>query len=420
MFVIGAVIGGLVILQLAVSLYSSCTQIIERNRKSDLSLKLLEEQIRAESALRIEREQSQLSWNGYRKFVVEKKVEEAEHTCSFYLVPHDHRPLPLFDPGQFLTFKMQLPGQDKPVIRCYSLSCSPNKLYYRVTIKRVPPPRGQDVPPGLISNYFHDHVQEGDILDVRAPGGNFKIKPTLRRPLVLIAGGVGITPMLSMVGGIAESGSGREAWLFYGIRHRGEHVQRDYLQSLSQNHENIRVIACYSNPTEADRKGEDYQFGERISIDVLKRVLNSNNYDYYLCGPPPMIGSVIPQLIEWGVPESQIFTEAFGPASAKKPAAAKPPAEPTAEPPAAVHFTVKFSRSGKEVPWDKSCGSLLEFAEANGVSIDSGCRAGSCGTCEVAVRNGSFEHVGEVSAECGEGSCLTCLAVPTGNVEIDA
>ena len=123
---------------------------------------------------RITKAKEEGAWNGYRKFRVSRKIEEAKDQCSFYLTPHDGRSVPPFDPGQFLTFRLDIPDQNKPVIRCYSLSEAPKQDHYRVTIKRVPPPRDKpEIPPGLSSNYFHDLVEEGKILDVRAPGGHF-------------------------------------------------------------------------------------------------------------------------------------------------------------------------------------------------------------------------------------------------------
>ena len=108
--------------------------------------------------------------------------------CSFYLQPHDEKPIPGFDPGQFLTFQLNIPAQPKAVVRCYSLSDAPRPDMYRVSIKRVPPPRDNpDAPPGLSSNHFHDNVKVGDILDVKEPSGRFfldmsKLPDAVRRP----------------------------------------------------------------------------------------------------------------------------------------------------------------------------------------------------------------------------------------------
>ncbi len=140
------------------------------------------------------------AWNGFRTFRVDRKdIEDvAQSVCSFYLVPEDAQPLPAFLPGQFLTFRLDVPtpvGTTEQIIRCYSLSDAPRPDYYRVSIKRVPAPAGSGFPPGRSSNFFHDHVAVGDILQVRAPAGHFHIDRS-DAPVVLIGGGIGITPML--------------------------------------------------------------------------------------------------------------------------------------------------------------------------------------------------------------------------------
>ncbi len=164
------------------------------------------------------------AWPGYRSFHVERKVPEdsAGQVCSFYLVPEDGKPLPPFLPGQFLTFQLDIPapaGGTQTVVRCYSLSDAPQPNRYRISVKRAPSPIGSAHPPGASSNYFHDLVEVGSTLKVRAPGGHFHIDRS-DAPVVLIGGGVGITPMLSMLNWCLTAQPGREVWLFYGVRNR--------------------------------------------------------------------------------------------------------------------------------------------------------------------------------------------------------
>lgn len=415
MLIAGGVLCGLVIIQLCACLWTFFNQIPQSRMQQVLTRQLLGEQIAAANALRIQREQAQHSWSGIRKFEVRKKQLEAADQCSFYLVPHDGKTLPLFKPGQYLTFKLNVPDREKPVIRCYSLSDGPSNKYYRVTIKRVPAPRDKDVPPGVGSNFFHDHINEGDIVDVQAPRGDFFITPEDRTPAVLIGGGIGVTPMMSMAARICEVNPSREVWLFYGLRSSDDHAFKARFEELAAQNENLRLCICYSQPLETDVDGKDYQYAERVSVDLFKRVLPSNNYEFYICGPPPMMATLPQALEEWGVPASRIFMEAFGPASApkKKPAAAADAAAKTG--PA---VKVKFSRANKEVEWTDKCDNLLELAEELGLQIDSGCRAGNCGTCEVALLEGKVSCI-QAGAEIAEGSCLACISLPDGNVVLD-
>jgi hypothetical protein len=425
MEIVGAVIVGIVTVQLLVVLFGQVQQIRRTGEQQQLSLALLHQRIGAANALRIRRKQTHLIWNGERKFVVTRKTQEAENVCSFYLSPHDGKQLPQFQPGQYLTFKIHVPGQSKPVVRCYSLSDSPFRDYYRVTIKRVPPPPDKsDVPAGLISNYFLDHVKVGDFLDVQAPRGNFTLDPTQNRPAVLIGGGVGITPLVSMLSSIVDHKAERDVWLIYGVRNRRDHAMKDYIDELNQQHERTRVITCYSQPLANDTRGPDYEFAERISVSLLKRVLDSNNYDFYVCGPPPMMSSLLKDLAEWGVPKDRIFSEAFGPASGKaigSVTAEREPSSPIAGSPQPTVATqnVTFGRSSKTLKWDGSFGNLLDCILDSGIQIDSGCRAGSCGTCVVAIKSGRVRCTSESHTEAEEGTCLTCISVPENDLVLD-
>ena len=366
---------------------------------------------------RVSSEKSLAAWAGFRKFRVEGKVLEAESCCSFYLAPHDGRPLPPYLPGQYLTFRLQVPGQQRELTRCYSLSDSPDHTdYYRVTIKRIPPaPGAAEAPPGVVSSHFHDRVQVGDILDVKAPGGHFHLNIESRTPVVLIGGGIGVTPALAMLNYLVSAPGKREVWFFYGVRNSREHILRDYLREIASQHPQVRLVVCYSDPLPGDAPKEDYDFAERVSVDLLKRLLGVNNYEYYLCGPPPMMASLTDGLSKWGVPDERIHFEAFGPASVKK------VAKPDTGSPAKGGVQVTFVRSNKTLTWTDSAGSLLELAEANGIRIDSGCRAGSCGTCVTAIRDGKVEYLGgKADFDIEKGSCLACVAVPGSALSLDA
>lgn len=361
-----------------------------------------------------EQEKAERTWDGFRKFVIARRVPETSDITSFYLEAHDRRPLPAFNPGQYLTFRLNIPGQSKPVMRCYSLSDAPRPDYFRVSIKRVGPPPGKpDGQPGVGSSHFHDQLDEGDIVDVKAPSGAFFLDPRGETPVVLIGGGIGLTPMLSMVNAIVEANAQRDVYFFYGLRHGGEHVQPDYLRKLSTENPNIQLHVCYSDPrAEVDREGEHYRHAERVSIDLFKRMLPSNDADYYLCGPPPMMESLVSGLLAWGVPQARIHYEAFGPASVKSAA----PAQPVAA--GASSIEISFARSEKRCMWDGRS-TLLEIAEANGVRIDSGCRAGNCGTCITAIKQGNVDYPTKPGGAVEAGSCLACVAIPTSNIVLD-
>ena len=384
--------------------------------KVDLEGELLKAKIKSIMDRReIEAKQLNLSWNGFRKFKVTSKEKETSDITSFYLAPHDGKELPEFLPGQFLTFQIPVPTQPHPVIRCYSLSDSPfHPERYRVSIKRVPAPRNEPTaPPGLVSNYFHDFLNENDIVDVKAPSGHFHLSMTKKFPVVLLAGGVGITPLLSMLNAITEMGSQREVWFFLGVRNKKDHVMKEHLEMVARENENVHLRVFYSAPGETDVLDEDYHVKGRVNVENLKTILPSSNFDYYICAPPPMVKDLRKDLAEWGVPEKNIHFEAFGPATVK---GCK--AEPGKA--SGVKINIQFEKSGKTLVWDSKSESLLDFAELNGISIDSGCRAGNCGTCLTAIKHGKVELVGEPGSEPEAGSCLTCISIPKEDLTLDA
>lgn len=363
------------------------------------------------------------AWLGTRKFQVALRIYEndAQDTCSFYLVPVDGRPLPVFRPGQFLTFELPTGETGAPTVRCYSLSESPTENdCYRITVKKMPPPPGAPpgTPYGIGSGFLHDLVYEGDVLDVFAPAGSFCLDEESDRPVVLIAGGVGITPVLCMLNWLLETGSEREIWFFYGARNRQEHIMYDYLTQVRRNNPNVKMFVAYAEPTPECRRGVDYNVEGFIGVDLFREVLTASNYEFYMCGPPPMLNALRTGLSEWGVPEEDVHFESFGGA----PAAPKSDisvSEPGTAPDEDDAIEVHFARSGKVVKWNKDAETLLELAEMNGLRVNSSCRAGNCGTCACGIREGSVEYVTPPARLPEAGTCLPCVSRAKSNLVLD-
>ena len=359
----------------------------------------------------------EIAWAGWRKFEVIRKVHEAEDICSVYLAPHDRRRLPPFKPGQFLTFLLPVPGQTKSIVRCYSLSDVLRPEGYRVSVKRMAAPTGvADCPSGLGSTFFHEQVNEGDILDVRAPAGGFWLDRDALGPAVFIGGGIGITPILAMLHGLAAERIALETHVILGFRYGRQHPFKEELQRLGQELPGLQVHVCYSSPEATDVAGRDYHQPGHVNIDLLRRTLPSNNYRFYICGPPAMMSTLVPALAEWGVPASHIHYEAFGPASVKKVAAA----DPSASASVAGALEVVFEKSGRTVSWKAEEGTLLDLATAQGIALDAGCRAGNCGTCAVAVKSGTVTYQTKPGVTIEDGTCLTCCAIPSSRLVISA
>jgi ferredoxin-NADP reductase len=406
-YYLALILACVLILQFGVLLLSTVRRFAHSNRLVGLELKSFESRLASRNKAQARRVALENTWNGNRKFSVSEVFEECEDVWSFYLKPHDGKEIPSFKSGQFLTFQIQHPGSGSRVNRCYSLSNSPGHDFYRVTIKRVAD--------GLVSNWFHDEVREGMILDVKAPAGVFFLETTKLSPVVLIAGGVGITPLMSMLLEISETTPAREVWLFYCVRNKAEHILRASINELSKTLTNFHLHVFYSKPSSSCAVGEDYRHEGRLTLDFVRECLPSSNFGFYICGPSTMMEQMVRDLTDWGVPENDIHREAFGPASVKKESLPQAGGE---------GLKVEFTRSRKTFDWMGTDGerSVLQLACAREITtIDaSGCHAGNCGTCQTAIKSGDFDYIREPGCQVESGSFLPCIAVPKGDLKIDA
>jgi ferredoxin-NADP reductase len=265
--------------------------------------------------------------------------------------------------------------------------------------------------PGRGSNYLHTSVHVGDVLDVRAPAGTFLIDPLADEPIVLIGAGIGVTPLVSMLEAIVQTGRPREVYVLFGFRNGGEHPFKERVGRIAAENPHIQLHMSYSAPVKSDVEYRNYIHRGRITLERVREVLPSNNYRFYVCGPGPLMESLVPALWEWGVPESHVHFEAFGPASVRSAAHVRTNTQPC---------EVRFERSGRSATWDGSLASLLEFGEAAGVKMPSGCRAGSCGECLIAIRGGAITTLKQPGIPVPTGHCLTCISIPTGELALDA
>jgi ferredoxin-NADP reductase/ferredoxin len=421
MQILGAIICCLVVVRLVQSVILERRSAARRQARLSQSLTLIDDQIAATRSLPVRQEQQQAQWNGYRTFRVKQKVFEADTICSFYLVPHDRKALSSFRPGQFLTFRFRLAGAKKGEtlqhIRCYSLSDAPRPEQYRITVKRVLAADEASLP-GVISNYLLDGIEQGALLDVRAPRGDFAIDVQDNRPVVLIAGGIGITPLLSMANTVLSAGTERKVWLFYGVRNGKDHAMKEHLQRLAAAHASFHLSVAYSSPMQEEQQGNAFDRTGRITFEYLRDTITTRDCDFYICGPSGMVNSIVPALKAWGIGAARIHTEAFGPSAVGK--QQTPQAVGKQQELAGAECMVEFTRCGQRHPWRSDVGSLLDLAEQHGISIDSGCRMGNCGSCEVGITRGKALSLSESTADCAAGSCLACVSIPDGNVSLDA
>ena len=360
-------------------------------------------------------------WRGRRRFRVVKRVDETPDltVCSFYLEPMDRKAVSGFRPGQFLTFEVPDVSGAGKVRRCYSLSDAPQssgvQTGYRVTIKRLnaPATAPAGTPGGIGSQFFHQ-LDHNSVVDVLAPAGEFVLDQDSSAPVVLIAGGVGITPLMSMLEWVLEVQPHRQVWLFNGVRNRSEHIMYDHLKRLAGAHQNFQHVTFYSQPSPYCRLGTDYELEGRISVGHLSALLRGGGYKFYICGPQLMMDEIYAGLLQWGVPSGDIACETFGTSHAA-PARFEQPSDPNDD----VVAHVKFTRSKKHASWNAGAGNLLELAEQSGINARYGCRSGGCGTCEMRVLSGEVTYVRQPMIRPKAGACLACIAKPATDLVLD-
>ncbi len=418
----------LVIVQLGLWAAQSLTLMGQSRRQFELSRTLLNQQIESVLDRRVATadESTSDSWTGYRTFQVSKVVKETKDIVSVYLKPEDGKGIASFLPGQHLTIKVPVPGRSKPLIRCYSLSSAPQPDHYRISVKAITTalPSGNENEPqqfhhGVVSHFINNSMCVGDRIEVKAPAGHFVLDESSELPVVLLAGGIGVTPMISILQHLRNVNSSRMTLLLYGVRNSADQAFADAIKQVTDARENFHAIHCFSQPLPTDVPDKDFQVGGFVSVDLLKQVLPSNHCQFYVCGPPAFMESISQGLVQWQVPAGRIFYEAFGPASIGK---KKQSDVETSDAIAAKYDQldpVTFKKSDHAVLWSANHDSLLELAEANGIFPESGCRAGSCGSCETGIVGGKVKYPDGQPVDCSPGACLLCLAKPDGAVELD-
>lgn len=382
---------------------------------------------------------------GFRSFRVADKRRESDIITSFHLVPVDGQALWPVRPGQYLTLKM--PGEGAPVLKTYSVSNAASETgHHRITVKREAGQNG--APDGVGSCWLHDRIDIADEIEIAAPRGSFVLDEDSRRPVLLLSGGVGLTPLVSMLHSL--KGSGRDVYFIHACENGAVHALRDEVEALAGG--NIRTLFVYRTPTEEDRSAARNHAEGMIDKAFLQDHVPIGDYEAYMCGPAPFMAAMYQLLQELGLPKDRIAYEFFGKAMSLDQTSAAPPNKPSqaaskaaasvrsltfltnpdawasdetavelapkAAPVAAVG-DVTFRKSGKAAAWDGRAASLLELAENAGLNPEFSCRAGICNSCKCALVSGEVEYFEDPLNPPAPGEVLICCARPKGAVVLD-
>jgi len=339
----------------------------------------------------------------YNNYFVDNIVTESSNIKSFYLKRKDNKSVESYLPGQFIAVRVKSNNYGKELIRNYTISDSPGKGYLRLTIKKEEN--------GLASKYFHDELEIGDSVEISNPTGNFHLKPGNSKSIVLISGGVGITPMQSMLEYIAEYEPGKTVFFLHSSLNKAVQPMLVRLRELNAKHGSMYLSIHHSYPQEDEIPGLDYDYDGLISKEYLESVLPKTEADIFLCGPTSFMEAMYKHLTDLGIKEETINYEFFGEGK-------KLGVKPSTGTPATPGYKVKFTKSGIEADWTDSNLSILELAEEKGLAPSYSCRMGTCSTCESTLVSGEIEYEPEPFMESEPGKIFICCSKPVSNIEI--
>ena len=257
--------------------------------------------------------QQDYGWTGFKRFVVKRAVTESDTIRSLYLAPEDGMSLRPHLPGQYITVRVAPQAGGEPIMRNYSLSNRPGADQYRISVKHERT-REAGAPDGVCSSFIHQQLVEGDVVELAPPCGEFTLDTGDNRALVLIAGGVGITPLLSMLYAALEANPNREVLLVQCVLNSAVRPFANELAQLQGDFPHLRVHVRYSDPLPEDSVQQGVSHG-LLDSALLDSLVGEQAPAFYLCGPAPMLRQGWQLLAGRGVASEDIRFEFFGPAT---------------------------------------------------------------------------------------------------------
>ncbi len=250
-----------------------------------------------EETLYQERKQANGGWENGRAFRIAEKKPESEYVTSFVLEPVDGEPVLGYNPGQYIGIEVKPSKGDHVEIRQYSLSHKPNGKNYRISVKREVGEHD-----GLVSNFLHNEMSQGDVVTLYAPAGDFYYQES-DKPAVLISAGVGATPIQSMLHTLADAGKSEVSYL-YACNNAQQHTFKQETAQLIEQ-QGWQQFAWYLD--------EQADFTGQMDLSLIAEELPVADADFYVCGPVAFMESIVKQLESLAVGRERIHYEVFGP-----------------------------------------------------------------------------------------------------------
>ncbi|MCC6511692.1 MAG: 2Fe-2S iron-sulfur cluster binding domain-containing protein [Pirellulaceae bacterium] len=374
----------------------------------------------ARMASELKRQSVESSSSNWRVMEVVQIADESDDCRSFYLQPPlslasaSNAPARLgssdsqmFAPGQFVLVRPALGGASLPV-RCYSLSDAPNQNWWRISVKRqgVSSSRANAV---SLSNWLHDHIREGDCVLIDGPHGDFVLEPQQTAPIVLLAAGIGVTPLLSMLKHSLATNPQRRVDLFFQVQ------DEEHWPFGKMLHQWCKLCPALNVHTYMSRQSElpvvshgQVLTGKFDAQTILQAVNEETQPHFYLCGPDAWMQSITSGLSQADIAPSRIHSESFG-NSAEQTSAIS-----------VAEWSIRFERSAVQTDISDQAKHVWQSAKEHGLELPAACHSGACGTCKLKLLAGRVAYAHKPSCVHADDEVVACIAQPIGPIVVDA
>ncbi len=270
----------------------------------------------------------------------------------------------------------------------------------------------------MASTHFHDVLHVGAVVSCKAPSGEFymPLDHPPRKPIVLIASGVGITPSMSILDAYMHHFVQEEKknnskvlpiYLFYGERTVDQLAFKGHLDRLKA-HPCVHIHYCISSPNPGEHAGVDFDHQGYVSVELMSNIVGTLDCDFYMCGSEKVMNSLKDQFSKRGVPPEQVHYEVLIPKTGVKKVDKDAP-----------KYHIECSESDEEIIWQGGHECLLDLLKDEEIDVDYGCGQGKCGACATPVLEGEFKYTKKPTTSVQAGHCLPCICQPITDLKLD-